>query len=247
MNITFEYCDGPSVAAKHLAEQLEIKNLQISLAESCTGGLVAALMTQIQGISQRLCGSAVTYQESIKQNWLEIDTELITRHSAVSPQVTQAMAAAVLGKTPDADLAAAITGYLDPPVPDLRLDYDSESNVNGGQEYQSSDLGDSHCYISIALRDKLICANPDIPTPCISTIAAKGFSLTAQNRCARQFEAAEKTLLLISELLTTGEPRHQPLAKDDAIGSVPFKPENARSSIQIPGVCKTCQVNEGRN
>ena len=247
MNITFEYCDGPSVTAKHLAEQLEIKNLQISLAESCTGGLVAALMTQVQGISQRLCGSAVTYQESIKQNWLEIDTELITRHSAVSPQVTQAMAAAVLGKTPDADLAAAITGYLDPPVADLRLGFDSKSKVNGGQEYQSSDPEDSPCYISIALRDKLICGNPDIPTPCISTIAAKRFSLTAQNRCARQFEAAEKTLLLISEFLSTGKLRHQPLAANDAIGSFPFKSENSRSSIQFPGVCKTCQGNKDPN
>ncbi len=100
--------------AKTLARELENQDLRIVFAESATAGLVAATLAQVPGISQFLCGSAVTYQESCKHSWLNIDEGLIEKHSAVSPQVTRAMARSVLQTTPAADFSVAITGHLEP-------------------------------------------------------------------------------------------------------------------------------------
>ena len=97
-----------------LARLLKENSRRIVFAESCTAGLVSAILGQVPGISQWLCGSAVVYQESTKQAWLKIDSELIARHSAVSREVTEPLARAVLSSTPDAELAVAITGHLEP-------------------------------------------------------------------------------------------------------------------------------------
>jgi PncC family amidohydrolase len=88
-------------------------NRKIVFAESCTGGLLSAILTQHAGISRWLCGSAVTYQETTKRDWLNIDPELIERFSAVSQPVANQMAISVLERTSAADLALAITGHLE--------------------------------------------------------------------------------------------------------------------------------------
>lgn len=90
---------------------------RLVLAESCTGGMVCAILSQIPGISQRLCGSSVTYRAETKNSWLEIPETLIEQYTPESPEVTQAMCRAVLQKTPEATLAAAITGHLGPDAP----------------------------------------------------------------------------------------------------------------------------------
>ena len=100
--------------AKQLSLELKRQNLQIVFAESCTAGLVSAVMAGIPGISAYLCGSAATYQNETKQAWLQIDPQQILEHSSVCPQVTVAMARSVLAKTSQADLAVAITGHLQP-------------------------------------------------------------------------------------------------------------------------------------
>lgn len=99
--------------AHELAFQLEHQNQRIVFAESCTAGLVSAILAQVPGISNWLCGSVVTYQESAKQQWLEIDSKLIERHSAVSAEVTGKMAESILARTPAADFSVAITGHLE--------------------------------------------------------------------------------------------------------------------------------------
>ncbi len=99
--------------AFQLAGLLEQQQTRIVFAESCTAGLASALLAQVSGISDWLCGSAVTYRESVKQDWLNIDPELIRQHTAVSAEVTQKMAEQVLRLTPQAQLAVAVTGHLE--------------------------------------------------------------------------------------------------------------------------------------
>lgn len=90
---------------------------RVVFAESCTAGLASALLAGLPGISQFLCGSAVTYREATKTEWLAVPAQTLARHSAVSPEVTRQMALNVLARTSEADLAAAVTGHLGPGAP----------------------------------------------------------------------------------------------------------------------------------
>lgn len=103
--------------AAQLGEQLERSRTPIVFAESCTGGLVAASLAGVAGISRWLCGSAVTYQERTKTAWLGVSPQQLATSSAVSPEVTEAMAAGALQRTPQAELAVAVTGHLGPGAP----------------------------------------------------------------------------------------------------------------------------------
>ena len=104
--------------AKELAAGLVSLDLRVVFAESCTGGMAAAAITSVPGVSSHFCGSAVTYRERTKKQWLEIPNEVISEHTTESAEVTEAMALAVLRKTKEADLAAAITGHFGPDAPD---------------------------------------------------------------------------------------------------------------------------------
>ncbi len=103
--------------AEHLAGVLSQRATRLVLAESCTAGMGAALLAAIPGISAYLCGSFVTYREECKQAWLGVPAELLSRYSAVSPEVTEVMAIEALRRTPSATCAAAITGHLGPDAP----------------------------------------------------------------------------------------------------------------------------------
>jgi nicotinamide-nucleotide amidase len=86
---------------------------RIGVAESCTGGLMAARLTERPGASGYVAGGAVTYSDQSKVELLGVDAGLIERHGAVSPQVAQAMADGALRRF-DADTAIAITGVAGP-------------------------------------------------------------------------------------------------------------------------------------
>ncbi len=107
--------------AKQIAAVLKTKNRKCVFAESCTGGKMAAVMTAVPGISANFCGSAVTYREPTKTNWLSISASDLEKHTAESVFTTIEMAKAVLIKTPEADFSVAITGHLGPGV-DAKLD-----------------------------------------------------------------------------------------------------------------------------
>lgn len=107
-----------SAEAKRLAQILEATSRKIVFAESCTGGLVSATLTQIPGISSFLCGSAVVYQVQTKAEWLGISRDLLDDPGPVSPEVAIEMVKGVLQKTPQADVAASVTGHLGPDAPD---------------------------------------------------------------------------------------------------------------------------------
>jgi len=103
--------------AFELVLQLRNKKLQIVLAESCTGGLVSATLTKIPGVSDCLCGSAVTYLDELKTQWLGVLPQTLAAVTAVSDEVAREMAMGVLNATKPADVAVSITGHLGPDSP----------------------------------------------------------------------------------------------------------------------------------
>ncbi len=116
-NVSDDARERLRLAALRFSDWLERSGTSVVFAESCTAGLVSASLASVPGISSRLCGSAVTYQEPTKVQWLEVSPRLLHDHSAVSEPVTVAMAQGVLAKTLQADLAIAVTGHLGPAAP----------------------------------------------------------------------------------------------------------------------------------
>ncbi len=103
--------------SERLARALANANVRLVLAESCTAGLIAASLGAVPGISNHLCGSMVTYRDATKQQWLGVAQTVLDEHTAVSSQVARLMVTGALVATPEADLAAAVTGHLGPNAP----------------------------------------------------------------------------------------------------------------------------------
>lgn len=102
---------------RELVELLAEKQQTLVLAESCTGGLIAATLATIPGVSAWLAGSMVVYQEASKMGWLGVAEETITKFTAVSAPVAHQMVTGALKATPHADIAASVTGHLGPNAP----------------------------------------------------------------------------------------------------------------------------------
>jgi nicotinamide-nucleotide amidase len=101
---------------KSAAQVLEIfraRGLKIATAESCTGGLVAAALTEIAGSSDVVDRGFVTYSNAAKETMLGVAAATLKRHGAVSAETAAAMAAGAL-KHSLADVAVAITGIAGP-------------------------------------------------------------------------------------------------------------------------------------
>jgi PncC family amidohydrolase len=100
-----------------LAERLQAaclrRRITVSLAESCTGGLVAAALTAIPGSSGYFVGGVVSYADATKRDLLGVDPALLAAHGAVSAQVARAMAAGARERFAS-DLAASVTGIAGP-------------------------------------------------------------------------------------------------------------------------------------
>ncbi|WP_370647328.1 CinA family protein [Agromyces endophyticus] len=113
--------DGP--AARLIAE-LTRRGLRIAVAESLTGGLVAAELTSVPGASLVVSGGVVAYDTAIKRSLLGVDADLLRREGAVHPEVARQMAAgarvalAIDGRP--ADLGVATTGVAGPDEQDGR-------------------------------------------------------------------------------------------------------------------------------
>ncbi len=86
---------------------------KIALAESCTGGLLAARLSERPGASEYFAGAVVSYSNEAKTELLGVDPTLIEAHGAVSPEAARAMADGALARF-DADVACAITGIAGP-------------------------------------------------------------------------------------------------------------------------------------
>ncbi len=102
-------------AAKGLLESCRAKGLRLTTAESCTGGLIASLLTEIPGSSDVVGRGFVTYSNEAKQELLGVSAETLAAHGAVSGETAQEMAAGALARAGrDADLAVAVTGVAGP-------------------------------------------------------------------------------------------------------------------------------------
>jgi nicotinamide-nucleotide amidase len=89
------------------------KGLKIAIAESCTGGLVAGLLTEIAGSSDVVERGFVTYSNEAKEELLGVPRDMLIAHGAVSEPVARAMAQGAL-KHSRAGLAVAVTGIAGP-------------------------------------------------------------------------------------------------------------------------------------
>ncbi|HWJ43714.1 MAG TPA: competence/damage-inducible protein A [Solirubrobacterales bacterium] len=86
---------------------------RLALAESCSGGLLAARVTDLEGASEYFAGGVVAYSNQAKADLLGVDPELIAARGAVSPEVAEAMAIGALERF-EADVAVSITGIAGP-------------------------------------------------------------------------------------------------------------------------------------
>jgi nicotinamide-nucleotide amidase len=99
--------------ANDLLEACRTRGLKLATAESCTGGLIAALLTEIPGSSDVVERGFVTYSNEAKSEELGVPADLITAHGAVSEAVARAMAEGALAHS-HADLAVSVTGVAGP-------------------------------------------------------------------------------------------------------------------------------------
>lgn len=99
--------------AATLVEACRARQIMLASAESCTGGLVAALITEVSGSSAVLDRGLVTYSDEAKRDLLGVPEQVIAVHGAVSPECARAMASGALERS-RAHITVAITGIAGP-------------------------------------------------------------------------------------------------------------------------------------
>lgn len=102
------------VAARRLGRRLADRGWQMAAAESCTGGLVGHVITQVPRSSDHFLGGVVSYSNAAKEDLLDVPGELLERVGAVSAEVAEAMTEGALARFPVARLALAVTGIAGP-------------------------------------------------------------------------------------------------------------------------------------
>ena len=136
-------------AAAALVVDFSAKGLKLATAESCTGGLIAGLLTEVPGSSVVVERGFVTYSNEAKAQMLGIDPVLIKQHGAVSEAVARAMAAGALSRAP-VNVAVAVTGVAGPgggsiekPVGLVHFAAGSRDGVMIHREIRFGDIGRS--------------------------------------------------------------------------------------------------------
>jgi nicotinamide-nucleotide amidase len=104
--------EGPDLATT-VGMLLKDRGLTCAAAESCTGGLVGHIITQVPGSSAWFLGGVVSYSNEVKTDLLGVDTPDLDRFGAVSEQVARSMLKGVLNRT-GADVGMAVTGIAGP-------------------------------------------------------------------------------------------------------------------------------------
>lgn len=96
-----------------LSELLEKRGLSMAAAESCTGGMIAAVMTERPGASKTFECGFVTYSNAAKTAMLGVPDELLAAHGAVSEECARGMVAGALARS-GAGIAVSVTGIAGP-------------------------------------------------------------------------------------------------------------------------------------
>lgn len=132
-------------AAIALLDLCKAKKLMVATAESCTGGLVVAALTDIAGSSAVVDRGFVTYTNEAKEEMLGVPAETLRAHGAVSKNTAEAMARGVLEHSP-ADLAVSVTGIAGPgggtPEKPVGLVHLAAAVRGGGLIHRERRLGD---------------------------------------------------------------------------------------------------------
>ena len=109
--------ESPSPEVRDLlqafAKRMSERGLRLATAESCTGGLLAQWMTTLPGSSDWFECGVVTYSNPSKINMLQVPSQVLESHGAVSVQVAEQMATGALGLS-GVDVAASVTGIAGP-------------------------------------------------------------------------------------------------------------------------------------
>jgi len=121
-------------AARRLGRTLTANGWQMAAAESCTGGMLGHVITQVPKSSDHFLGGIVSYSNAAKEELLDVPGDLIERVGAVSAEVAESMTAGTLARFPAARLAVSVTGIAGP---------------DGGNEDKPVGL----TYVAAALRD----------------------------------------------------------------------------------------------
>jgi len=101
-------------AAQRLGRAIVKRGWQMASAESCTGGLIGHVITDIPKSSDHYLGGVVSYSNAVKSDLLGVPPELIDSVGAVSAEVAEAMAEGALERFPAASLAVSVTGIAGP-------------------------------------------------------------------------------------------------------------------------------------
>ena len=99
--------------ARRVGQMLRARGLRLATAESCTGGLVAHVITEVPGSSDYFAGSLVTYANEVKVALADVPPDVLEAHGAVSAQVARAMAEGTRRRL-GVDVAVAVTGVAGP-------------------------------------------------------------------------------------------------------------------------------------
>ena len=99
-------------AARRLLAKACERDLTLSTAESCTGGMLASLLTDVRGVSHAFDRGFITYSNEAKNEMLGVPIDLIEAKGAVSEEVAIAMAEGAVDRS-RANIALAITGFAD--------------------------------------------------------------------------------------------------------------------------------------
>ncbi len=130
------YGNDDQTLAEVVGSNLARKHKTIAIAESCTGGLIAKMFTDVPGSSRYFTHGWVTYSNRAKESDLGVPAELLTQYGAVSEPVVRSMAQGALSRS-GADIVVAVTGIAGP---------------DGGSEQKPVGL----VYICVGNRDRLV-------------------------------------------------------------------------------------------
>ena len=100
--------------AQRIVDRARHKTIMVAVAESCTGGMIAATLTDISGSSAVLDRGFITYSNHAKIDILGVKNTTLEQHGAVSEQTARAMVNGTLNAAPMADVALSVTGIAGP-------------------------------------------------------------------------------------------------------------------------------------